>query len=172
MPPMSLLARRARVSAIIVLLALWLTPDAAWAQKAVFVVRHAERLDSSEDSPLSPAGKVRAEALARHLRSAGISSIFVSNRQRTAQTAAPLAAALEIKPTTVPADATKQLVGLVKGVPPSAAVLVVGHSNTVPEILKMLGHPSLVTIADNEFDALFVLVPRGRATPALLRLAY
>jgi len=45
--------------------ALWLLSrgSAAFAQQAVFLIRHADRLDPSLDSPLSPAGQVRAEQL-------------------------------------------------------------------------------------------------------------
>ena len=47
-------------------------------------------------------------------------------------------------------------------------VLVVGHADTVPDVIKAFGGP-VVTLADDEFDALFVLVP---ATGAVTRLAY
>jgi len=37
-------------------------------------------------------------------------------------------------------------------------VLVVGHSNTIPAVVKALGGPE-VTIGENEYDNLFILVP-------------
>ena len=40
----------------------------AQAQKAVFLVRHAEKVDESEDALLSAAGEARGRALARSLR--------------------------------------------------------------------------------------------------------
>ena len=49
-------------------------------------------------------------------------------------------------------------------------VLVVGHSNTVPEIIKSLGVSEPVAIPDDQFDNLFVVI-RG-ARPTLLRLHY
>jgi hypothetical protein len=49
-------------------------------------------------------------------------------------------------------------------------VLVVGHSNTLPEILKGLGVTEPVTIGEDEFDSLFV-VTRG-SPPAFVRLRY
>ena len=57
------------------------------AQKAVIVVRHAERADESQDSLLSAPGTARAEALARHLEQAGVTSIYVTQYQRTRLTA-------------------------------------------------------------------------------------
>ena len=41
--------------------------------------------------------------------------------------------------------------------PPSSVALVVGHTNTVPEIIAGLGGPADVTIDHDEFDRLFVL---------------
>jgi 2,3-bisphosphoglycerate-dependent phosphoglycerate mutase len=49
-------------------------------------------------------------------------------------------------------------------------VLVVGHSNTLPEILKGLGVTEPVTIGEDEFDSLFV-VTRG-SPPPFVRLRY
>ena len=52
-------------------------------------------------------------------------------------------------------------------------VLVVAHSHTIPEILKLLGHAPVVTIGASEFDNLFAIVPRGRNTPpTVVRLRY
>jgi len=50
----------------------------AYAQRAVFLVRHADRLDQSEDSPLSQAGEERAQRLASLLKDAGITAIYTS----------------------------------------------------------------------------------------------
>jgi broad specificity phosphatase PhoE len=57
----------------------------------IYIVRHAERLDQSADTPLSAAGHQRAKDLAEKLGKENIDSIFVSNYQRTRQTAQPLA---------------------------------------------------------------------------------
>jgi hypothetical protein len=49
----------------------------------------------------------------------------------------------------------------------AGAALVVGHSNTVPDILRALGVATPVTIPDDEYDNLFVVV-RPAAGPATL----
>lgn len=143
----------------------------AWAQKTVIVVRHAERLDSSTDSPLSPAGLQRAQTLARTVSRAGVTAIFVTPFQRTQMTAAPLAAQLKLTPTVMTANTTA-LLERIRRDHASDVVLIVGHSNTVPEILTQFGATEPVTIQDDEFDALFILVPRGQTGPSVVRLRY
>ena len=144
----------------------------ARAQKAVFLVRHAEKVDESDDPLLSAAGKARARALARHLRTAGVKAIYVTQYKRTGLTAAPLAAATGLKPIVVHSDARQELVDRIRKDNPNDVVLVVGHSDTVPELLRLLGHPEPVTIAHAEYDNLFVAIPSKGGPPTVLRLRY
>jgi len=84
------------------------------------------------------------------------------------QTAAPAAKAQQLTVTTVPADQTPALVEKLKTA--TGSVLVVGHSNTLPEVLTALGVTPPVTIGDAEFDNLFIVVTG--AQPRLVRLRY
>jgi len=154
--------------------ALQASSDAA--QGVVILVRHAERADAGTaaakmagaDPDLSEAGKARAASLAALLKDAKISAIFTTEYKRTRDTAQPLAAATGI---TAAAINSKDAAGLIDNVKASPGnVLVVGHSNTLPEIIKALGIGEPVSIAEDQFDNLFVVV-RG-AKPALLRLHY
>ncbi len=129
------------------------------AQQMLFLVRHAEKVDNSRDAPLSAQGEARAKALADKLRDAGITAIFTTEFQRTKQTAAPLAEKIGVKVQVHPADDTAGLVKLLRN---QKRALVVGHGNTLPEIAAAYGFPKL-TIGDDEWDALYVLVPRTRA---------
>jgi broad specificity phosphatase PhoE len=144
----------------------------ARAQKAVVVVRHAEKVDESDDPLLSAAGKARARALARHLRTAGVKAIYVTQYRRTGLTAAPLAVAAGLKPIIIHADAGQELVDRIRKDNPNDVVLVVGHSDSVPEVLRLLGHPEPVTIGGAEYDNLFVVVPGKAGPPTVLRLRY
>lgn len=170
MPPLIGLMRFA-VCGTVTLAALTAGAAPAWAQKMVIVVRHAERLDSSTDSPLSPAGLQRAQTLARTVSRAGVTAIFVTPFQRTQMTAAPLAAQLKLTPTVMTANTTA-LLERIRRDHASDVVLIVGHSNTVPEILTQFGATEPVTIQDDEFDALFILVARGQTGPSVVRLRY
>lgn len=146
----------------------------AWAQETIFLVRHAERADTASGSPatmasdpdLSEPGRTRAESLASLLKDAGISAIYVTEYKRTQQTAAPLAQRLGIRPTLIPAKDVEGLVARLKAMKTPA--LVVGHSNSVPDVIQALGVTPALTIADTEFDNLFIVTPPAR----LIRLRY
>jgi broad specificity phosphatase PhoE len=167
------LRRRTHVCAAALVAALTAAAaPAAVAQTAVLAVRHAEKVDQSDDPPLSAKGRARAEALARHLQSAGVKAIYVTEYKRTSLTAAPLAAALGLQPIVIPATSTPALVDRIRKDNAGDVVLVVGHSNSLPKILQRLGHPDPVEIADDEYDNLFVAVPRPDGAPAVLRLKY
>jgi broad specificity phosphatase PhoE len=145
-----------------------------FAQSSVFLVRHAERADTANgaapamgaDPDLSEAGRARADSLAAALRNAGITAIFATEYKRTQQTAAPLAKRLGIPVTTIPSKDSVALAGRINAA--SGVVLVVGHSNTIPEVIKLLGVDTPITIDDAEYDNLFVLVRGGN--PTLIRL--
>jgi hypothetical protein len=51
-------------------------------------------------------------------------------------------------------------------------VLVIGHSNTIPELLKRLGVKETIAIADSEYDNLFIVVRGATGEPTLIRLRY
>ena len=154
--------------------------QSAAAQRAVFVVRHAEKQSESNESgvPLSEAGRARAGRLAALLKNAGVAAIYSTDTVRTLETAEPLARALKItvqKYSPLDADGKTNLRPLaerLKAAHVRDAVLVVGHSNTVPALLKALGCAEDITIAADQYDDLFAVVPRGDAPPVLLRLAY
>lgn len=148
-------------------------PTAARAQATIFLVRHAERADSgaggmSSDPVLSAAGRARAARLAAMLKEMKLTAVFSTEFKRTQQTAAPTAKAQQLTVTTVPADQTAALVDKLKTA--TGAVLVVGHSNTVPEVMTALGLTPPVTIGDTEFDNLFIVVTG--AQPRMVRLRY
>ena len=148
-----------------ILAALLLTaiPITATAQATAIVVRHAERQDGSTDSPLSPVGHTRAARLAAMLKDAGISAIYTTERQRTTQTAQPLADALQLTPRILKVDDIDGVVAAVRAARDGDRILIVGHSNTVPTILQQLGASEAVTIGDDDYANLFVVTPKGAA---------
>ena len=155
-----------------------LASRAASAQRAVIVVRHAEKI-SDEDQRLSEAGVARSKRLAEMLKVSGIAVIYATNTERAIWTARPLADALKLKVEIYdtgggadhPVDSTAFAETLRKG-HANDAVLVIGHSNTIPDLLKKLGCAGEVTIGASQYDDLFVVVPKGNAAAELIHLKY
>lgn len=148
----------------------------------VYLVRHAEKAAApAADPPLTEAGTKRAEELARKLGKAGIKTISTSQFLRTQATAEPLAKQLGITNTVIPVkmdtmnsrqlspEYLKQVSDLVSS--SAGSVLIVGHSNTVPELIKALGGDIVPTIDDATYDDLFVVTvyAKGKAKVAHLK---
>ena len=64
-----------------------------------------------------------------------------------------------LKPIEVHSDETPELVERMKKEFPNDVVLTVGHSNSVPRLLKILGVTETVEIAHEDYDNLFIVVP-------------
>jgi broad specificity phosphatase PhoE len=166
-----------RRRAIAVLIAL-LLPAAARAQRALIIVRHAEKI-SDTDERLSEAGVARAARLAAMLRDAGVTAIYATNTERTIHTAKPLADALRLSVETYDTRVgagtkldSRPFVERLRKENGGDVVLIVGHSNTVPDLLKTLGGAGDVTIGPAEYDNLFVVVPKGDGIATMVRLRY
>jgi broad specificity phosphatase PhoE len=167
---------------IICIVLLAAAPLAA-AEQVIFVVRHAERADggapagapvapgmTANDPPLSAAGEQRAARLASMLAAASVRHIFVTEYRRTAQTAAPLAARLGLTPSVTAARDADALVSQLRRA--EGNVLVVGHSNTIPGLLTKLGLTETITLADNDYDDIFVVFRDATGKASLVRLKY
>ena len=128
---------------------------------AVVVVRHAERAeDGTADPPLSAAGVERAQRLARSLSAAGVATALTTQYRRTRQTAEALNVPVEVRPVTganqgsyareIAAEITARYAG--------RTVVVVGHSNTVPELVAALGGGSIPPMAEDEYGRMYLLL--------------
>lgn len=137
------------LSLLLLLLALFAVPAAAL--DTLYLVRHAEKAegwptdrDLDALQPLSPAGLARAEALAARLQNAGITAIYTSRTTRSLETGMPLAKATGA-PLVVDDATTKpdQMAAFFDRLRQERAadktVLLVAHSNTIPQLLLQLG---------------------------------
>jgi broad specificity phosphatase PhoE len=138
-------------------------------EPVLFIVRHAEKAATGGNDPdLSDTGRARAESLAKMLKDAKITAIYTTELKRTQQTAAPLSHMLDLQAIVVPASETASLVEKLKA--HSGNALVVGHGNTIPDLLKALGLTDPISIAENDYDNLFVVIPGS--PPRLIRLHF
>lgn len=155
-------------AAAILLLALALPASAD-----IFLVRHAEKKDPKDDkSTLSKAGLKRAEDLERTLSSVDLKAVYHTEYERTRQTAAPTAAAHRLTPVVTNSDDVKGLARSLRALPAGEDVLVVGHSDTIPDVLHGLGVSTTVVIGPNDYDNLFVVTPRAQREPEFHVLHY
>jgi phosphohistidine phosphatase SixA len=150
----------------------------------VFLVRHAEKEDEpKQDPPLKKEGVARSQELARILSTANIKAIYTSQFARTKQTAEPLTAktgvtvtALTLKPNPanlrlIADESTTELVNKILQRPGESA-LVIGHSNWIPDVIKMLGGDVVPTIDEQKFDDLFIVTVYGKGKAKVVQLKY
>ena len=170
------LSRRIGGIGLLAIPALTLAALPALAQQAVILLRHAEQTQTGGgmmdgDPPLNEAGQRRAASLAESLREAGVTAIVTSQYLRARQTAEPLAAALRIEPVVVKKD---DAVGLTDALrrQSGATVLVVGHSDTIPGMLKALGHQQALEFPKTEFNNAWIVVPRPEGAPVVTRVRF
>jgi 2,3-bisphosphoglycerate-dependent phosphoglycerate mutase len=129
-----------------------------------YIVRHAEKemaTTMTSDVPLSETGKQRAIALKDTLLHKKIRHIFSTSYKRTVSTAQPLSAATGIAiqrydPADTTFDATLKRITY-------GNVLIVGHSNTVDNLVNALtGKNLLQDLPETEYGDLFIVTKRGR----------
>ena len=157
------------MKALAVFLLVFVSVSMALAQPVVVIVRHAEKaVIGGNDPGLSSAGRVRAEALARILKDSGITAIFTSEFKRTRETAAPTATSAHVSPTVVAAKDTDALLAKLHQLNGNA--LVVGHGDTIPNIIKALGINNTINIPDEDYSELLIVTLGDK--PQLFRLRY
>jgi phosphohistidine phosphatase SixA len=152
--------------------------------KTVYLVRHAEKEDEpKQDPPLRKEGVARSQELARVLGAAGIKAIYVSQFARTKTTAEPLANKLGLtvtsislksnptNPRLIAEESTAEVVNKILE-RPGESVLLVGHSNSVPDVIKMLGGDDVPTIDDRKFDDLFIVTVYAKGKAKVAHLKY
>ena len=132
-----------------------------------YIVRHAEKAaanaNMSSDVPLSAEGEQRAQNLKTLLQDQSFAAIFSTPYIRTQSTAKPLSDAKGVPVQLYsPKDTVDQFITLVKTIQ-KGNVLIVGHSNTVDDIVnKMMGQSLLTDLAETEYNNLFIIKRKGK----------
>lgn len=142
----------------------------AWSFQTIFMVRHGEKVDESRDPELSAQGKQRALNLANILRDAEVKHIYVTEFQRTQMTALPLAQNAQLSLRQYAAKESRALGKQLASM--DVNTLVVGHSNTLLDILLGLGISNAKAVADDEYDRLIVVHLNKNAAPTYTVLRY
>ena len=157
------------MKALALFLLIFVSVSIASAQPIVVIVRHAEKATNGGNDPdLSSAGQARANELARILKDSEVTAIFTTEFKRTQETAAPTAISAHLTPTVVAAKDTAALVAKLHQLNGNA--LVVGHGDTIPNIVKALGINRPINISDADYSELLIVILGDK--PQLFRLHY
>ena len=154
------------------------SPAAGTGWTTVFLVRHAEKESGSADPSLTAPGLKRAQRLAEVLADGGIQAVYTSQFARTRETARPLADKLGLTATVVPVEAggverrAAELARRILAEHAGRRVLVVGHSNTLPQLMEALGATGPILDEKKDYDDLVEVVIGPSGNAALVHLHY
>ncbi|MDX5407835.1 MAG: histidine phosphatase family protein [Chromatiaceae bacterium] len=123
------------------------------AADTVYLVRHAEKLAGADDPGLTACGQARAKALATSLADVKLVAVFSTPYQRTQQTAEAVAKQHQLALTTY--DPRQPELLLEQLTAHSQPVLVVGHSNTVPQLVDLLSGIAMAPLTEQDYDLLY-----------------
>lgn len=143
---------------LIFLLVLLCSFTAAAAQsKTILLVRHAEKIDESQDPELSPEGKQRAERLVKKIGRFRPGAFYSTNYKRTRDTIAPLAARRRKPVQTYDARQPQALIDeIMKS--KTKRFVIAGHSNTIPGLANLITKKELFkNLADSEFSVIWLI---------------
>jgi broad specificity phosphatase PhoE len=145
----------------------------------IVLIRHAEKqVGAIDDAPLTPQGELRAARLAQMFGDSNafgrVQQIYVSDTRRSQQTAAGLAQRLNLKPVVVDGKSSSaELARRVLQENRGGLAIIVGHSNTVPQLVTALSDMKEVpAIEDQEFDTMYVVTVPTIGKPSVLRMKY
>lgn len=148
------------------------------ATTTIIFVRHAEKaLDGSDDPSLSPAGQRRAAELTRQMVDAdvvaGVDALYATEYRRTRETIEPLAKMLELDINEYDSGDTEQVLETILKRHKGKIILVVGHSDTIPQLIANLGaSKSVPPIADEEHDNIYLISIPWFGKTKTIRLRY
>jgi len=138
---------------LLIVFTLLLQPCLASDNFTLYLVRHAEKQTESKNPRLTQCGRERAEQLAKLLSETNIKSIYSTSYQRTMSTAAPLSRKQNIAIKNYDPRELAQFALHVKQQKENA--LIVGHSNTTPQLTQLLSNKKIAALSEKEFQTLY-----------------
>jgi 2,3-bisphosphoglycerate-dependent phosphoglycerate mutase len=126
-------------------------------EKTILLVRHAEKVDESQDAELSPQGRQRAERLVEKIGRYKPGAFYSTNYKRTRDTLAPLAAKrkkeIQIYDPRKPQELVDQIMKS-----ETKRFVVSGHSNTIPGLANLISKKELFkNLADSEYSVIWLI---------------
>ena len=128
-------------------------------QQTWYFVRHFEK-QLGDNPSLTEPGKARAEALAAFFSDKPLNQVYSTDYNRTLETATPVS---ELKSLDVQSYDPRNLAEFASKLKTQNHVLVVGHSNTTPEILSLMGG-EVINIEESDYGVLYIVDTNGLAS--------
>jgi broad specificity phosphatase PhoE len=142
----------------------------------LYIVRHAEKMTDNpkeKDPLLTSEGTARAQALAQLLSKKKIDAIYSTDYKRTKATAQPTATNHGLSIKTYDSKNLKAAIPTILKNNIGKPILIVGHSNTALEIIEAAGGTKpFATIADEEYDNLFLVTIKKNGTAKVRAMKY
>ena len=123
--------------------------------QAVYVIRHFDTPEGVRDAALTDRGHARAKALVRWFAGRPLGAVYATPFKRTRQTAASLLAERGLTATDYDWQQADALVAAVRA--RGGDVLIVGHSNTVPEIVERFGGTRPPPLIHSDFGDIWII---------------
>ena len=131
-----------------------------------YIVRHAEKEQGTtmlSDPPLSTEGEKQAGDLQHFLQNKNIKAVYSTNYARTIATAEPTRKYFGVNLKIYDAQKPEQLVEELKKIS-DGNVLVVGHSNTVDDVVNgLMGESKMTDLPDTEYGNVFIVKRKGNS---------
>jgi len=148
--------------ALLVAFASAVSPAATTVQPNIYVMRHLHTPAGVSDPDLTAEGMKYAQAVSKSFERDPPSVIYVSSTKRAQQTAAPLAERLKLTPKIYDPRDTPGLIAAVSA--ETGTVLIVGHSNTVPDIVEKLGGQRPADLTHEDFGDIWHIAGPEKTT--------
>ena len=133
----------------------------------IYLIRHAEKVDSSKNPDLSSAGLERAAHWGKIFSDTPFDAVYSTDFKRTKQTAVPVAENKKLD--IIIYDAKSIDFDTFKSENLGKTILVVGHSNTTPDFVnKLINQNVYATIEDTTFGNLYIVTLNGDLITHLL----
>ena len=129
----------------------------------IILIRHAEKAEAHlKDPSLSEVGKERAEVLVQLFKDTPIALFYTTPYKRTTETITPIAKANDKEVFTYnPSDKNSIAEMMLSG--KGKRMLIVGHSNTIPQLVNsLIGKNEFTTLNENDYGKLFIVVFKGK----------
>lgn len=129
-----------------------------------YIVRHAEKVDNSADPELSALGRERAVRLEALMADKKLDTVFTSLYKRTILTG--MAVALpQSKPlisvNQTPGAELNKFTARLNHITGNKNILVVGHTNTIPQIVFDLCGQQIAPISESDYGNIFIVTKNG-----------